>query len=425
MTTKSMLAVALLILISAGSGCTTFTKGKGAKKDSPFEAMKWWKKEYQTPTKMAVLWSPDLLTVAGQPPTRGFGGRIYFYNEKSQTIPVEGELVVHGFDETFKKATAGQESLPDKRFRFTAEQFTEHFSESDLGASYSVWIPWDSNEHTLKELTLIPTFVSSKGQAVQGAPAKVVLPGRIGTQPAPTTPVQTVAFEQSTIPTVEGKLPTLNLPVRDADKLRGLANGTNGTANGNSNTQSGDMRVTTIKLPSPLGQATRGRDANAGNNVQATTHQANAQSPIQPYVNAQIEQLRAQAVADAFRPLDQPAPPAPQGQPGIHAPQALQGLQGMQGIPGISRQQSMPNTQGMQAQSLQAQGMQGQGMQGAQYQQPANGFPLNPSAPPASHAPRAFKTMPNSLNSNAPYRGDDYPGELPPGFQFSPQGTAW
>ena len=200
MTNKSLVAVALLMLMSAGSGCTTFTKGKGSKKDSPWESMKWWKKEYQTPTKMAVLWSPDLLTVAGQPPTRGFGGRIYFYNDKSQTIPVEGELVVHGFDETQKKATAGQESLPDKRFRFTAEQFTEHFSESDLGASYSVWIPWDSNEHTLKELTLIPTFVSSKGQAVQGAPAKVILPGRNAAGANQNTPVQTVAFEQSDNP---------------------------------------------------------------------------------------------------------------------------------------------------------------------------------------------------------------------------------
>lgn len=411
MTNKSLVAVALLMLMSAGSGCTTFTKGKGSKKDSPWESMKWWKKEYQTPTKMAVLWSPDLLTVAGQPPTRGFGGRIYFYNEKSQTIPVEGELVVHGFDETVKKATAGQESLPDKRFRFTAEQFTEHFSESDLGASYSVWIPWDSNEHTLKELTLIPTFVSSKGQAVQGAPAKVILPGRIGTQPGPATPVQTVAFEQSSIPTVEGKLPTLNLPVRDADKLRGNAN-----ASGNNNAQPGDMRVTTIKLPTPLGQGVKGREANASGQVQATTAPANAQSPIQPYVNAQIEQLRAQAVADAFRPLDQQPPQTSQGRSGMHAPQAMQGLQGMQGIPGVSRPQPVAG----------AQGMQGQGMQGEQYQQaPANGFPLNQSAPPASHAPRPFKTMPNSLNSNAPYRGDDYPGELPPGFQFSPQGTAW
>ncbi len=166
MTNKSLLAVALMVILSAGSGCSTFTKGKGSKKDSPWDAFKWRKKEYQTPTKMAVLWSPDLLTVAGQPPTRGFGGRIYFYNDKSQTIPVEGELVVHGFDETVKKATQGQEHLPDKRFRFTAEQFTEHFSQSDLGASYSVWIPWDSNDHTLKELTLIPTFISSKGQAV-------------------------------------------------------------------------------------------------------------------------------------------------------------------------------------------------------------------------------------------------------------------
>ena len=419
MTNKSLLTVALLMLMSAGSGCTTFTKGKGSKKDSPWESMKWWKKEYQTPTKMAVLWSPDLLTVAGQPPTRGFGGRIYFYNEKSQTIPVEGELVVHGFDETLKKATAGHESMPDKRFRLNAEQFTEHFSESDLGASYSVWIPWDSGDHTLKELTLIPTFVSSKGQAVQGAPAKVVLPGRNAAGTNQNTPVQTVAFEQSTIPTVEGQLPTLNLPARDAEKLRGNVSGNaNGSPNGNVNNQASDMRVTTIKVPGQIGLGNRSKDANANNTSGAAGHPVNAGSPVQPYVQAQIEQMRAQAVADAFRPLDQRAPqaqPSAQGQPGMYAPQALQGLQGMQGIPGISRAQSTPGQQGMQ----------GQGMQGQQYQQPANGFPLNQNAPQETHAPRAFKPIPTSLNSHAPYRGDDYPGELPPGFQFSPQGTAW
>ncbi len=36
----------------------------------------------------------------GKPVTRGFGGRIYFYNDRSQAVPVDGELVVYGFDDT-------------------------------------------------------------------------------------------------------------------------------------------------------------------------------------------------------------------------------------------------------------------------------------------------------------------------------------
>ena len=191
------------------------------------------------------------------------------------------------------------------------------------------------------------------------------------------------------------------------------------------------MRVTTIKVPGQIGLGNRSKDANANanNTSGAAGHPGNTASPVQPYVQAQIEQMRAQAVADAFRPLDQRAPqaqPSAQGQPGMYAPQALQSLQGMQGIPGVSRAQSSLQGQGMQgAQGMQGQGMQGQGMQGQQYQQPANGFPLNQNAPQETHAPRAFKPIPTSLNSHAPYRGDDYPGELPPGFQFSPQGTAW
>ncbi len=319
MTNKSLLTAWLLILISAGSGCTMFTKEKGAKKDSPWESMKWWKKEYQTPTKMAVLWSPDLLTVAGKPPTRGFGGRIYFYNEKSQTIPVEGELVVHGFDESRKKATGGDQSLPDKRFRFTAEQFTEHFSESEIGASYSVWIPWDCNDFSQKEITLIPTFVSKTGQMVQGAAAKAIIPGHAQGQSVPPgtnapLPIQTVAYEQATVPTVEGKLPTLSLPVRDVEKLRGQ--------------EASDMKVTTIKIPGSLNRNARSQansQANQAGNVPMNNAQSNVPNNsmqptgVAPYVNAQLEQMRAQAVADAFRPLEQ-VQPAPNAGPYVPPP---------------------------------------------------------------------------------------------------------
>ncbi len=169
--------------------------------------MKFWKKEYQTPGQDGCTLEPRSADRCWPTTHARFWWTIYFYNEKSQTIPVDGELVVHGFDEARKKNT-GEEHVPDKRFRFTAEQFTEHFSESEIGASYSVWIPWDTNDYTQKELTLIPTFISKNGQMVQGAPAKVIIPGRTAAQPNHVTPVQTVAFEQSTVPTVEGKLPT-------------------------------------------------------------------------------------------------------------------------------------------------------------------------------------------------------------------------
>lgn len=163
-----------------------------------------WKKEYQTPGSMAVIWSPDILTVAGKPPTRGFGGRIFFYNDKHEAIPVEGDVIVHGF--RGEESPAAQEEA-DKTFAFTAEQLTSHYSPSQLGASYSIWIPWDAAGGVRDQVTLIPTFKSKEGRLVQGAAAKVILPGKEGNEYAAgrrKLPTQAVSYRQSTTPTNPG-----------------------------------------------------------------------------------------------------------------------------------------------------------------------------------------------------------------------------
>lgn len=129
---------------------------------------------------MNVTWTHDIYTAEGKPPTRGFGGRIYFYNEKSQAIPVEGELTVYGFDDTHRDHSGMSVESADKRFRFTPEQFTKHFSESQLGASYSVWIPWDLAPGEPRKIMLIPTFRTNDGRLVKGKPASLVLPGPAG-----------------------------------------------------------------------------------------------------------------------------------------------------------------------------------------------------------------------------------------------------
>ncbi len=295
MTRFALVALTVLSVVMT-TGCSTMTKDKSSKKDkdSTWAKMQFWKKGYQQPVKMAVLWSHDVLTVAGQPPTRGFGGRIYFYNNKSQTIPVEGELVVHGFDDSLRKSTGASDNQPDKRFRFTEEQFTEHFSESDLGASYSVWIPWDGADGVQKEITLIPTFLSSKGEVVQGAAAKVVLPGRTSPVSTGKSPIQTVVYEEKSIPTAEGPLPQL------------------GAVNPQ---QSGGMKTTTIQVP---GNLMRPRVSSASiEKANAILQSQAAQLPSNNQPTA-WEQARAQALADAFKPAEpvpqRPMQPAPNWQ---------------------------------------------------------------------------------------------------------------
>jgi len=45
---------------------------------------------YAVPARMAILWSPAMYNEAGKHATRGFGGRVYFYDAKNQPIAVEG-----------------------------------------------------------------------------------------------------------------------------------------------------------------------------------------------------------------------------------------------------------------------------------------------------------------------------------------------
>jgi hypothetical protein len=127
------------------------------------------------PASLVAIWTPDILTQTGKPPTRGFGGRLYFYNKKSQAIPVEGQLIVYAYDDSEGKHSDGN---PERKYAFTPDQFQNHLGESDLGPSYSVWIPWDAVGGEQKNISLVPVFTAANGQLVMGQQAMNVLPGK-------------------------------------------------------------------------------------------------------------------------------------------------------------------------------------------------------------------------------------------------------
>ncbi|MEM9368504.1 MAG: hypothetical protein AAGD07_21120 [Planctomycetota bacterium] len=180
--TCTLMALSMML-----SGCASFGKPKSdllgsdqVKSESRLAKILPWARNqsdepepYPNPVKLAASWTPDTLTQPGRTPTRGFGARIFFYDEKSRPVPVDGTLVVHAFDES---PDAGQSDV--KRFEFTKEQFTRHFSRTDLGASYSVWIPWDAVGGSQKRISLVPSFRSVAGNGIQGTPTTVILPGK-------------------------------------------------------------------------------------------------------------------------------------------------------------------------------------------------------------------------------------------------------
>lgn len=182
------LIVAVLAAGSLTAGCASPATQGDSKLANVFQKPQWlkapWSKSadehpepYPNPVKVASTWAPDVLVQTGKTPTRGFGGRLFFFDEKTKAVPVEGTLTVHGFEVD----SQGQDKQI-KPFKFTPEQFTKHFSQSDFGASYSIWIPWDAAGGEEKRISLVPTFQTTEGKLVQGSPTTVVLPGRKSTK---------------------------------------------------------------------------------------------------------------------------------------------------------------------------------------------------------------------------------------------------
>ena len=168
----------------------TLLVGTGCKTWSVPNSLAFWKpsikeSDFDSPDRIVVIWADDVLSQPGKPATRGFGGRIYFYSVGGKAIPAEGQLIVYAYDDS--QAQQGAERVPTKRFAYTAEQFATHFSESQLGPSYSIWLPWDASGGERKEISLVPVFTSTAGKIVMGTQTTNILPGR-----APTTDEQQV-----------------------------------------------------------------------------------------------------------------------------------------------------------------------------------------------------------------------------------------
>ncbi len=178
---KQIIAVSTLIAASMllSSGCTTIPAMGSISKKMPWSKNKEKPKPHPNPARMAVTWTPDTLVQTGRAPTRGFGGRLFFYDEKTKPVSVDGDLTVHAFAES-----ANGEQGEVKRYHFTAEQFAHHFSQTDIGASYSVWIPWDAVGGEQIRVSLVPSFRAANGKLVQGEQALVGLPGKRSSEEA-------------------------------------------------------------------------------------------------------------------------------------------------------------------------------------------------------------------------------------------------
>lgn len=191
--------------------------------DLPFQKKK--EETFGTPQKMAVIWKDTTLQTANNPTVRGFGGRVFFYDDENQPIKVDGEMVIYGF-----KSDSGS-TKADKKFVFRREQLNEHYGETDMGHSYSFWIPWDKLGGNRTSVTLIPAFKSADGKLVKGGQTINVLPG-----PEPKAPeLKTSSYNGHEIALASGS---------DSGSVQQVSHDSQ---------QSSGIRETTIHLPRHLG----------------------------------------------------------------------------------------------------------------------------------------------------------------------------
>ncbi|MFK7769198.1 MAG: hypothetical protein AB8B55_18400 [Mariniblastus sp.] len=191
MKTKLLPLMSLLVLagtVVSMSGCATGVRDsmRLSEKDShwnPLSQMTAAKKKEAsdkeaTPVTMAAIWKDSAYEQVGSKTVLGFGGRIFFYDRDNNAVKAEGELIVYGFDDSEKEETVQVGVGADKKFVFRESEFQTHFSDSGLGASYSVWIPWEQIGGYRKSVTLIPVFKTKDGRLLESGQSIVVLPGK-------------------------------------------------------------------------------------------------------------------------------------------------------------------------------------------------------------------------------------------------------
>jgi hypothetical protein len=261
------------------------------------------------PTRLVALWSDALYSQAGQAPIRGFGGRLYFYDPQNQAVPVTGQLIVYGYDDSIEGTPA---KSPARKFVFTAEQLAQHYSPTELGASYSVWLPWEPVGGEKKAISLLPIFTGSDGVVLSGQQAVNVLPGR--------TPERVVDPREGRFsPTAGANDPSVRPASHEQLRLR------DGWEQMHPFTpqqaQAGAMRSTTIRLPMATPQRlvqsglAQPAAARVGSETQPTASEPEPLPPEQPagrFVRPRYQAPRgAASPGSAGRAPTSPSPSAP------------------------------------------------------------------------------------------------------------------
>jgi hypothetical protein len=180
MNTKSKcmkaIRIALVLALAASAGSAhAWTMPKMFRLDNTWPFRDKDKPQEGIPVRMVGAWTDTVMSQPGQKPQRGFGGRLMFYDKDGKKpILVDGQLVVYAFDEAGRDPA---DNKPTRRYVFPADQMPVHMSKSEIGASYSFWLPWDEAGGPKTEVSLICRFEPKGGAVVTGEQTKHLLAG--------------------------------------------------------------------------------------------------------------------------------------------------------------------------------------------------------------------------------------------------------
>ena len=139
--------------------------------------MPWDKKtEPETPDRILAIWTDTVRMQAGSPGVRGFGGRLFFYKDgETQPVEVKGGATVYVFDADNPDP---DQPAAEKKYVWSSAEFENHMSESPLGKSYSLWIPWGVVGGEQRSLSIVTRFEGDNGAVVISQPVVKLLPGK-------------------------------------------------------------------------------------------------------------------------------------------------------------------------------------------------------------------------------------------------------
>lgn len=178
MTVRSMTLLALAVLLATGCQTTNMSVlnkmpwSKSTEEAAPVEEKD---SLAEMPRSMVCVWKDGVLQV-GPKPTRGLAGRVYFHNSEEEPVTVDGTFTVYAYQ---SDGILGPSKVqPDRKFVFESDKLSTHHSVSDIGDSYSFWLPWDAVGGDETSVTLVPILRTSDGRIVRGEETMAIIPGR-------------------------------------------------------------------------------------------------------------------------------------------------------------------------------------------------------------------------------------------------------